>query len=328
MTQDLTVYAPNAPSQFGSAGQLALPVLIRDAGDSASRAFLEFFAASIRNRNTREAYARACGRFLDWCHGCGLTLAGIQPLIVATYIESLEARQSVASIKLEMAAIRMMFDALAEKQVITGNPARSVRGPKHAIIEGATPAFAVPQAQALLKSIDTTNVIGLRDRALLSTLIYTGARVSAVCQLQVRDFQLDGAGRTFRFREKGGKQRKIPCRHDLAAMMEAYLAAAGIGGESDTPLFRSVDRRRHITARGLHRVEVHEMLKRRLKAAGLPANLSSHSFRATTATDLLAQGVPLEDVQYLLGHADPRTTRLYDRRRKEVTRNIVERLSV
>ena len=70
------------------------------------------------------------------------------------------------------------------------------------------------------------------------------------------------------------------------------------------------------------------MFKRRLKDAGLPDNLSPHGVRATAATDLLEQGVPLEDVQYLLGHADPRTTRLYDRRQKKVTRNIVERISV
>jgi site-specific recombinase XerD len=56
--------------------------------------------------------------------------------------------------------------------------------------------------------------------------------------------------------------------------------------------------------------------------------LSCHSFRATTITDLLTQGVPLEDVQYLAAHADPRTTRLYDPRQKQVTRNFVERISV
>ncbi|MGE3181443.1 MAG: tyrosine-type recombinase/integrase [Phycisphaerae bacterium] len=78
----------------------------------------------------------------------------------------------------------------------------------------------------------------------------------------------------------------------------------------------------------MSRVEAHKMLKRRLKKVGLPVNLSSHSFRVTTGTDLLKQGISLEDVQYLLGHADPRTTRLYDRRKKEVTRNIVERISV
>jgi len=78
-----------------------------------------------------------------------------------------------------------------------------------------------------------------------------------------------------------------------------------------------------------HYVNIIPQVKRRLRDAGLPARqLSCHSFRATTITDLLTQGVPLEDVQYLAGHADPRTTRLYDRRHKQVTRNMAERISV
>lgn len=75
-------------------------------------------------------------------------------------------------------------------------------------------------------------------------------------------------------------------------------------------------------------VDTCRFIKRRLADAGLPANLSPHSFRVTTITDLLEQGVPLEDVQRLAGHADPRTTRLYDRRDKKITRNIVERISI
>ncbi len=70
------------------------------------------------------------------------------------------------------------------------------------------------------------------------------------------------------------------------------------------------------------------MVKRRLRDAGLPERLSPHSFRVTTITDLLSQGVSMEDVQDLAGHADPRTTRLYDRRQRRVSRNIVERISV
>ena len=65
-----------------------------------------------------------------------------------------------------------------------------------------------------------------------------------------------------------------------------------------------------------------------MKDAGLPSRLSPHSFRVATITDLLEQGVPLEDVQQLVGHADPRTTRLYDRRQRRITRNIVERISI
>ena len=63
-------------------------------------------------------------------------------------------------------------------------------------------------------------------------------------------------------------------------------------------------------------------------AAGLPAIITPHSFRTMVVTDLLSQGVSTEHVQYLVGHARPSTTQLYDRRAKRVTRNIVERISV
>jgi integrase len=66
-------------------------------------------------------------------------------------------------------------------------------------------------------------------------------------------------------------------------------------------------------------IDVCRMMKRRLKSADLPGQFSPHSFRVTTVTDLLEQNVPLEDVQYLAGHADPRTARIYDRRRRKVT---------
>ena len=74
--------------------------------------------------------------------------------------------------------------------------------------------------------------------------------------------------------------------------------------------------------------DIGRMIKRRMKACGLPLRLSPHSFRVATITDLLHQGVPLSDVQHLAGHADPRTTKLYDRRQKSITRNIVERISI
>ncbi len=84
-----------------------------------------------------------------------------------------------------------------------------------------------------------------------------------------------------------------------------------------------------LTERPLTTKDILCMVKRRLTDAGLPARqLTTHSFRATVITDLLEQGVPVEDVQYLAGHADPRTTLLYDRRHRTVSRNIVERISI
>ena len=139
-----------------------------------------------------------------------------------------------------------------------------------------------------------------------------------------------GALRFRRFREKGGKQRESPVRHDLDRWLGEYLAAAGIeDAPKETPLFHSaLGKQKQRSPRPLSANSMGLMLKRRLKDAGLPPIVSPHSFRVLVVTDLFSQDVPLEDVQYLAGHANPRTTQIYDRRRRRVTRNIVERISV
>jgi len=97
----------------------------------------------------------------------------------------------------------------------------------------------------------------------------------------------------------------------------------------EAPLFRAaIARTGELAATAIHVNDICRMMKRRLKDASLPLRLSPHSFRVAVITDLLEQGVSLEEVQHLAGHADPRTTRLYDRRQRKVTRNIVERISI
>src|SRR5512138_1980123 len=96
---------------------------------------------------------------------------------------------------------------------------------------------------------------------------------------------------------------------------------------TEGPLFRTAVRRtKQLTRKARSGIDIFRMMKRRSKAAGLPGQFSPHSFRVATVTDLLEQDVALEDVQYLAGHADPQTTRLYDRWRKKVSRNVVERI--
>jgi integrase/recombinase XerD len=133
-----------------------------------------------------------------------------------------------------------------------------------------------------------------------------------------------------RFQEKGGNLRKIHVRLELQRDILGYLAAAGIGGDAKArPLFRSTVRKTmQLVANAPTSKAICEMVRRRLRAAKLPVRLPPHSFRVTAITDLRTQGVSLEDVQYLVGHAEPRTTGLYDRRQKKVTRNIVERISI
>src|ERR1035441_1914562 len=95
-----------------------LPALIARAGDRASWRFVEFFTVNIRNRNTRVAYSRAAAVFLDWCEARDLSLAGVQPVHVAAYIEGLQGKLSAPTIKQHLACIRMLFDWLVTGQVV------------------------------------------------------------------------------------------------------------------------------------------------------------------------------------------------------------------
>jgi integrase len=137
-----------------------------------------------------------------------------------------------------------------------------------------------------------------------------------------------GDNRALRFREKAGKDQEIS-NASRPRRLRKYIAATGITEEPKAPLFRAADgKRKVLTNSGYRAHSMRQMMKRRLEAAGLPDLFSPHSFRITLVTDLLNQNVPLEDVQYLAGHAGPTTTRVYDRRRRKVTRNIVERISI
>ncbi len=151
-----------------------LPTIVATAGERAQIRFLEFFAANIRNANTRRAYARAVTDFLAWCEGRGVvSIAAIQPLHVASYIEGLSRARSGPTAKQHLAAIRRLFDWLVVGQIMPANPASSVRGPSHSVRRGKTPVLAPQEARSLLDAIDVSKPSGLRDRALIGLMVFS-----------------------------------------------------------------------------------------------------------------------------------------------------------
>ncbi|AMV24059.1 Tyrosine recombinase XerD [Gemmata sp. SH-PL17] len=320
---------PPAPrSHLTAPGEMVLPACVTEAGPNAWFAWEEFFCGMLANPHTRRAYTRAARDFFAWLAPTGTQLPDITPGLVGRYFH--QHPGSIPSRKLALAALRALFDVLVQRHVMLLNPAASVRGEKYRVVEGKTPEITVPQARSLLASIEPDTLIGKRDKALIAMLAYTGARVGAVARLRVRDLQDDGTQWLLRFREKGGQEREIPVRYDLQELLLQFRRAAGpVHATKDAPVFPSVaGRTGQLTHKPLSGNDIYRMLKRRLCAAGVPNRLCPHSFRVATVTDLLDQKVPLEDVQYLVGHADPRTTRLYDRRQQKVSRNIVERITI
>jgi site-specific recombinase XerD len=315
-----------AARQLTRVGFPVLPNLIVDAGEHATKSFLEFFVATIRNKNTRLAYARAVGQFLLWCEERGLTLAQISPLHVGGYIEKHPG--SAPTVKQHLAAIRMLFDFLVVRQVVPWSPATSVRGPKYVIKRGKTPVLTAEQARTLLDSIDTSTVAGLRDRAIIGVMIFSFARVGAVVGMNVDDYYQNGRRSWLRLHEKGGKFHEVPAHHNAEAYLDAYIEAAGLAGEKKTPLFRTLDRKRELTEERITRNDVFRMVKRRARVARLPDKTNCHTFRATGITAYLENGGTIEKAQAIAAHESPRTTKLYDRTEDTITLDEVERIAI
>ena len=304
---------------------VALPAVIVDAGPAAVERFLEFFAASIANGRTRAAYGRAVGQFLAWCGERGLGLRSIAPLHVAAYIRTHPG--SVPTVKQHLAAIRALCDWLVVHQVLPVNPAASVRGPKHVVTKGATPVLTPAETRALLDRIDTGTLVELRDRALLSVMVYSFARVSAAVGMRRQDYFRQGVRGWLRLHEKGGKRHDVPAHHRAEEAVEAYVVAAGLE-DGRAPLFQSVDRAGQLSGRLLGRRAVLAMIKRRAVAARLPATTCCHTFRATGITAYLSNGGTLEHAQRIAGHASPKTTKLYDRTADAVSLDEIERIVI
>ena len=303
------------------------PEIILTAGKPAIKRFIEFFTANIRNPNTRMAYARAIGNFLEWCHYRGVSLEKIEPITVAAYIEKHPG--SPPTVKQHLAAIRMLFDWLVIGQIIPNNPASSVRGPKYVVKHGKTPVLTAEETRKLLDSIDISNVVGLRDRAIIGVMVYSFARISAVVGMKVKDYYQKGKRYWFRLHEKGGKFHEVPAHHNAETYVDAYLIAAGIIEDKNSPLFRTtVGKTKHITQNSMTRTDVLRMIKRRAIAAGLPATTSCHTFRATGITAYLNNGGTIENAQAIAAHESPRTTKLYDRTSDHITLDEVERILI
>jgi integrase/recombinase XerD len=329
---------PNLPLPAGDiatvSGQVLTPYVPRP--KTPKEAAEEFFAARISNENTRKAYVRDTAKFFDWCLGHGLALEAVTPVHVAAYREHLlkagklakdggSEGMGVTSVKRHMSALRMLFSHMVQTGAMGYNPAREVKTPTVKRAQGKTPALSPTQMRALFESLDPKKPIDLRDRALIATMAYTFARVSAACRLVAADYVRLGYEARLRLQEKGDVHNDVPCHPQLASYLEAWLAHSGAEGK--VPLFPSFDGRSgRLNGKALSRHDALQIVKRRLRAAGLSHLFSNHSFRATGITTFLENGGGLETAQAIAGHADSRTTKGYDRRGSKLAMEEIARV--
>jgi integrase len=255
-------------------------------------------------------------------------LAAIESAHVAAYIEQLQRRRSAPTAKLRLAALRRLFDWLATGEIMPANPAAAVRGPRHVVRRGKTPALDPAETRRLIDSIDTSTVIGLRDRALIGLMVYSFARIGAATAMRVEDVYSQNRRLWVRLPEKGGERRAMPCHHNLESYLRAYIDGAGLAGDPKALLFQSCGRAGRLAGNPLPQANAYAMIQRRARAAGIATRVGNHTLRATGVAAYLKNGGTLEKAAAMANHASTRTTQLYHRRTEDVTPDDVERTPI
>jgi site-specific recombinase XerD len=218
------------------------------------------------------------------------------------------------TIRHRLSALSSLYEYLCDKNAVSHNPCKGVKRPAITTAEGKTPAISDRQARKLLTAPPEDTLKGLRDRAILATLLYHALRRTEVCNLRVVDYRHQRGGLPhLRVTGKRRKIRYIPLHEFAADLIDDYLDAAGHGDDAKGALFRPLRNSRGggmekaITPDGLYKLVQHYSVV-------LGFKVRAHALRATAATNALNHDADLAKVQAWLGHANISTTRLYDRR--------------
>jgi integrase/recombinase XerD len=284
----------------------------------------EEWLANLTNGKTRRAYKNDVGEFIAFT---GLQdymeLRSIVRSHIIGWRKEMERRDlSPSTIRRKLSALSSLFDYLCERNAVAGNPVDGVKRPMANGNEGSTPALGDRQARKLLEAPPADTLKGVRDRAILASLLYHGIRREELCGVRVKDLQSRQGVMHFRIKGKRAKIRFVPVNAAAQRTIEEYLALAGHRSDLDGALFRPVKNNR--TGRLDRHLDPASVYWNIVRKYGLETGISAevnglcvHSLRATAATNALSHDSDIAKVQDWLGHANVSTTRLYDRRKNK-----------
>lgn len=287
----------------------------------------EVWLAGLQSERTRRAYRLDVAHFMatvgiktrEELRSCD------RAAILFWREEMAKAGAKPRTVRRRLSALSSLFTHLVAYRLMQSNPAREVKRPKINRRQGSTASFSRKQARAILDAPDAETLQGLRDRALLSVGLQVGPRRAEIAHLAVKDFYQNQGFWSLRFRLKGGAENSVSVNPQTVQRIQEYLRTAGHGDDAEGPLFRPVRKTFRKSPSGevveleqerhLHPDMVDRILRKWVsKVLGVERGFSAHSMRATFITTALENGASLEDVQRDVGHADPSTTKLYDRR--------------
>jgi integrase/recombinase XerD len=279
----------------------------------------EIWLASRKSARTRLAYQNDVKHFMRTLNirtADELRRVDHRAVMAWEHIMREQQGSQASTVRRRLAALSSLFAHLVKFGVVEMNPVREVERPAINRREGSTLAFSQAEARKILDAPHPNALMGVRDRAILAVGLQVGFRRAEIASLKVGDFHMNRGYESLKVIRKGGKKGSLAIHPQVVQRIRDYLELAKHGDDLEGPLFRPVrDNRQGLEARRfLHPDVIDRTLRKYARHIGLDRGYSAHSMRATFITTALDNGASLEDVQSAAGHADPSTTKLYDRR--------------
>lgn len=266
------------------------------------------------SRHTLVAYTRNLNAYCAWLDGLGLDLMTVRRVHVDGFRHTLAGAPS--TVARALAALSSFYRYAIAEGAADRNPVGTVNRPNVDADHSSTQGLTREQAKALLAVARRDDP---RSYALVSLLMFTGIRISEALGASTADYGHDAGHRTLNIRRKGGRSAKVAVPAPAVVALNSYLGTSGadlvFGQSQSLPLFTTS------TGRPWQRSEAFRTVQRLARRAGIEGRISPHSLRHTFATIALDSGTSLHALQDSMGHADPRTTRRYDRARNNLLKS-------
>lgn len=258
------------------------------------------------SENTINSYGIDLKLFLEYLRENEIpSFKQVNKEVIVNYMQSEKNNNKAnSSILRSVSSLRKFFQYLAQEKIIEKDPMLLIDTPKKK--QHLPQVLTKEEVEKLLRSPNTGQVLGLRDRAMLELMYATGLRISEIINLKLEDLHLTMG--TLQTLGKGHKERIVPVGDEAIKWVNRYL-------EEARPKLLKQKRSNYLFlnfhGNNLTRQGVWKNLKAEVKKAGIQKNITPHTLRHSFATHILENGADLRIVQELLGHADISTTQIY-----------------
>ena len=273
------------------------------------------FLRGLNSKATRKVYEHALAVFAGFLGDRGLLDASRRD-VEALRATLTEQGRSPATICKVMSGLSSYYRFAVQEGDIDRNPVTTARRPK---VSDVSPrqALSATDVRAISNICDTSTLVGLRDRAMLTLLGVQGWRIAEVLGLHVEDLGEEDGHKVAVVHGKGSKVQRVVLAAATWQAVRAWLSEADI---TDGPIFVSVGRDKTPKAgKAMTQQAAWKRLQLLARRAGVQRQVHGHLFRHTAVTEALAAGVALHLVQDFARHADPATTRRYDSHRQALS---------